>query len=100
MVRTMASTLFALRRFIITSRSYHPKWLSDTFLHKPALLLAEVRKLPFSPSAQPQNMFHMLDSPSLQWWSRTLHLCHLSSHHLLGQAAVILTQWLQAAIDD
>ncbi|KAK9835845.1 hypothetical protein WJX74_009233 [Apatococcus lobatus] len=41
MVRTLASTLFALRRFIIASRSYHPKWLSDTFLHKPALLLAE-----------------------------------------------------------
>ena len=44
MVRTMATTLFALRRFIITSRSYHPKWLSDTFLHKPALFLAEVCK--------------------------------------------------------
>ncbi|KAK9861233.1 hypothetical protein WJX84_006249, partial [Apatococcus fuscideae] len=41
LVRTLASTLFSLRRFIIRSRSYHPKWLSDTFLHKPALFLAE-----------------------------------------------------------
>ena len=42
LVRTLATCLFALRRFIIASRSYRPKWLSDTFLHMPALMLAEV----------------------------------------------------------